>query len=176
MPDMLVKLYDLDFGWADEIQAKKGVTIRKPLAPERRYVIDWVMDVAGYSARWADEVATAMAHTPYTCFIATKDEELVGFAVYDSVALGFFGPTGVLPEDQHQGIGTALMLSCFREMKMRGYGYAVVGGVGPQAYYEKTVNAIVIPDSWPGVYKGMLTLRDKVDWDSQRQRWVRKQT
>jgi len=174
MPDMLVKLYDLDFGWADEIQAKKGVTIRKPIAPERRYVIDWVMDVDG--ACWADEVANAMAHTPYTCFIATKEDELVGFAVYDSVALGFFGPTGVRPEHRNQGIGTALMLACFRDMRMKGYGYAIVGGVGPQAYYEKTVNAVAIPDSWPGVYKGMLTLGDKVSWDSERQRWVRQQT
>ena len=37
-----------------------------------------------------------------------------------------------------------------------GYGYAIIGDVGPSAFYEKSVGATVIPDSEPGVYRGML--------------------
>ena len=37
-----------------------------------------------------------------------------------------------------------------------GYGYAIIGDVGPSAFYEKTVGAMPIPNSAPGVYAGML--------------------
>jgi hypothetical protein len=41
-------------------------------------------------------------------------------------------------------------------MKLKGYGYAIVGHAGPTEFYRKTVGAIDIADSTPGVYKGML--------------------
>jgi hypothetical protein len=43
MPDMLVKLYNLADDWvfvAD--QAALGITIRKPIGPERHMLIAWV--------------------------------------------------------------------------------------------------------------------------------------
>jgi hypothetical protein len=41
-------------------------------------------------------------------------------------------------------------------MRAQGYGYAIIGAAGPVDFYAKAVNAVAIPDSWPGVYKGML--------------------
>lgn len=43
-------------------------------------------------------------------------------------------------------------------MRDIGYAYAIIGGVGPAAFYEKTVGAILIPDSAPGVYRDFLQL------------------
>jgi hypothetical protein len=41
-------------------------------------------------------------------------------------------------------------------MKSQGYGYAIIGGVGPAEFYAKTVGAIAIEGSEPGVYRGLL--------------------
>jgi len=37
-----------------------------------------------------------------------------------------------------------------------GYVYAIIGRAGPVEFYEKTVGAIVIPDSDPGIYTNLL--------------------
>ena len=41
-------------------------------------------------------------------------------------------------------------------MRSEGYGYAIIDGVGPVDFYQKTVGATLIPNSTPGVYDGML--------------------
>jgi hypothetical protein len=45
------------------------------------------------------------------------------------------------------------MTACLLDMKLKGYGYAVVGAVENPAYYQKAVGALQIPDSAPGIYK-----------------------
>jgi hypothetical protein len=37
-------------------------------------------------------------------------------------------------------------------MLQLGYAYAIIGGVGPQRYYEKVCGAFVIPGSDVGIY------------------------
>jgi hypothetical protein len=37
-----------------------------------------------------------------------------------------------------------------------GYVYGIIGGVGPVEFYRKTVGAIEIPESAPGIYVNML--------------------
>ena len=37
-----------------------------------------------------------------------------------------------------------------------GYVYGIIGGVGPVEFYRKTVGAIEIPDSTPGIYTDIL--------------------
>jgi hypothetical protein len=39
------------------------------------------------------------------------------------------------------------------DMKLKGYGYAIAGDVNDPGYYQKTVGAIEIPESSPGIYK-----------------------
>ena len=41
-------------------------------------------------------------------------------------------------------------------MLAQGYGYAIIGDAGPMDFYNKTVGAVAIPGSYPGVYRGML--------------------
>ena len=155
MPDMLVKLYNLADNW-DFIaaQAALGVTIRKPIGPENHLVIAWVHD--RFSAKWASEVAVALHNHPVSCFIAIKDEAIIGFACYDATTLGFFGPTGVAEARRGRGTGGALLLACLLDMKLKGYGYAIIGAAGPTDFYRKVAGAEVIPDSSPGVYRGIL--------------------
>lgn len=155
MPDMLVKLYDLPP--AAPVLARpqqQGVTFRRVIAPEKHHVLTWIG--RHFSAYWQSECDVAFSYTPPTCWIATRDERLLGFACYDTTKRGFFGPTGVGEAARGLGIGTALLLLALHDMAAVGYGYAIIGAAGPTAFYEKTVGAIAIPNSEPGVYAGML--------------------
>ena len=138
----------------DARMAEAGVTIRRPLAPEAQLVTEWVAETFGKG--WASETAVALTRQPPTCFIATRERKLIGFACHDSIARGFFGPTGVAEEARGLGIGHALLLASLVDLKTMGYGYAIIGDVGPSAFYEKTVGAMPIPNSAPGIYAGML--------------------
>jgi len=142
----------------DERVHNAGVTIRRALAPELELVTGWVRQK--FSAGWSSETAVSMMRQPPTCFLATKEEKLVGFACHESIARGFFGPTGVDEAVRGQGIGHALLLASLLDLKTMGYAYAIIGDVGPSEFYERTVGATQIPNSEPGIYAGLLKSAD----------------
>jgi hypothetical protein len=141
--DMLVKLYNLPDvqPYIRKLQGR-GLAIRTPMSYEKRQVIDWVR--SGFGDRWADECDVAFGNRPISCFITTKSGVVTGFACYDTTCKGFFGPMGVTDQARGQGIGSVLLLSCLHTMAALGYGYAIIGGVGPAEFYAKVVGAILI--------------------------------
>ena len=152
MPDMLIKLFDIADDWRILAEQKdRAITIRKPIGPEKHILIDWVSHHFG--AGWASEADTAISNKPRTCFIAVTGATIIGFACYDATALGFFGPIGVEKSHRNQGTGKALMTACLLDMQLKGYGYAIVGAVQDTEYYKKTIGALEIPDSSPGIYE-----------------------
>jgi GNAT superfamily N-acetyltransferase len=151
MVDMLVALYAIA---PSQTPLPAGVSIRRALAPERRAVVGWVERQFG--AGWAGECEAAFAATPTRCLIAVQDRVLLGFAVWDVTALGFFGPTGVAEGTRGQGVGAALLLSVLEAMRAAGYGYAIIGAAGAPAFFSKIAGALPIPDSRPGLYHGLL--------------------
>jgi hypothetical protein len=153
--DMLVKLYDLpDSQPAYQRLQQAGITLRRALAPEKHIVTSWVRK--NFSEAWASEVDVAFSRQPISCFIATQQRNVVGFACHDATCPNFFGPTGVEANARQNGIGAALLFACLEAMKQQGFGYAIIGGVGPAAFYSKTVGAVPIEGSEPGVYRGLL--------------------
>ena len=153
--DMLVKLYALpDSRDVFERLSKAGITTRRALAPEKHGVVAWVRE--RFSEAWASEVDVAFSRQPVSCFIATRQKSIVGFACHDATCPNFFGPTGVEANERKLGIGKALLFNCLEAMKQQGYGYAIIGDVGPSAFYERAVGATAIPNSEPGVYAGLL--------------------
>ncbi len=78
MPDMLVKLYNL----ADDLrgfvaaQAVIGVTIRKPIGPERHVLVAWVKQ--HFSDAWDSETDQAMSNHPISCFVAVQNQQIIG--------------------------------------------------------------------------------------------------
>lgn len=156
MGDLLVKLYDLPDS-QPKVSAVEavGFTIKRPLSPEKKFVVDWVAE--HFSQRWASEVEMAFSVHPLTCFVALDAESrLAGFACYDTSFRGFFGPTGVIESNRGQGVGTALLLTALTAMGEAGYAYAIIGYSGANEYYQNTVGAIPIEDSDPGPYRGWI--------------------
>mgnify|MGYP006270888811 CR=1 FL=1 len=155
MTDMLAKLYNLPPLQPElDRQHAQNIEIRRALAPEKHLVLAWVG--ATFSAYWVSECEIAFTRQPITCYIAIHAQRVIGFACYDVTKRGFFGPTGVDESARGQGTGKALLLTCLHDMWAQGYGYAIIGGVGPIDFYEAVVGATVIPDSTPGVYRGLL--------------------
>ena len=151
MPDLLVRLYDLP---EDSRKLPPGVMIRRGLAPERRRVVEWVGRT--FFPGWASECEVAYSGHPISTWIATRDGRLIGFACADATAKGFFGPTGVDEAERGQGIGLALLMATLRGMRDAGYAYAIIGGAGPVAFYQKQLDALEIPGSVPGPYRHLL--------------------
>ncbi|WP_113168265.1 MULTISPECIES: GNAT family N-acetyltransferase [unclassified Rhizobium] len=155
--DMLVKLYELKRDPAlDSRMTSQGVTIRRVLVPELPALTSWIEPRFG--AGWAAEATAAAMRQPTTCFIAIQAGELIGFACHEATAKGFFGPTGVDQAARGKGVGHALLLETLLDMHAQGYPYGVIGGAGPMDFYSKSVGAIPIEGSDPGIYRGMLSL------------------
>lgn len=155
MPDMLVKLYELpDLAPAVARCTAAGVTIRRGLAPEKHVVLAWIG--AEFGMGWVSETDVAFSRQPVACYIAVEAERVIGFGCYDATARGVFGPTGVTEAARGKGVGAALLLACLHDMRAQGYAYAVIGGAGPTEFYTKICGATPIPDSWPGMYRGLL--------------------
>jgi len=57
-----------------------------------------------------------------------------------------------MESERGKGIGHVLLVACLQGLGEMGYAYAIIGGAGPTEFYEKSVGAVVIPDSTPGVY------------------------
>lgn len=155
MPDMLVKLYTLPpLAPLIERQRAAGIEVRRALVPEKHLVVEWVR--RHFKQPWADECDVSFGREPVACFIATDGDQIVGFGCYDTTFRNFFGPTGVDETYRGRDIGRALLVACLHAMADGGFGYAIIGAAGPTEFYSKTVGAIAIEDSWPGMYRGLL--------------------
>ena len=155
MIDMLVRLYDLpESGDLYARVAESGVLLRRPGAYEKHLVEAFVLE--HFSPKWVSEVAVAFSRQPISCFVATRDREVLGFACYETTAKGYFGPTGVAESARGLGLGKALLMKALEAQREAGYAYAFIGGVGPKEFYAKAVGAVEIPGSDPGIYVDIL--------------------
>ena len=155
MPDMLVNLLKLPVLAPALLElAESKIIVRRAqpfeLTPLRSFV------ARNFSIPWADEVSVGFANKPVSVFVATLEKAIVGFAAYECTRRSFFGPAGVIESMQGRGVGKALLLACLWGLRDMGYVYGIIGRAGPVEFYEKTVGAVVIPDSDPGIYVDLL--------------------
>ena len=160
MPDMLVKLYDMPKIDMDAQMAGEGIVIKRAMALDKSQIVEFAnAHFSEYCTGWGSECERAIFNSPPSCYIAVRENQIVGFACYDASALGFFGPTGVCQAEQGKGIGKALLGKCLESMKEKGYGYAIIGYVVEAvSFYEKTLGATVIEGSSPdkSVYSNLI--------------------
>ncbi|MFD2257386.1 GNAT family N-acetyltransferase [Luteolibacter algae] len=155
MIDMLVRLYDLPD--STELYQKltaQGITLRRARAFEKHTVA--AFGKKHFSEKWASEIEVALTRQPVSCWIATRDKEILGFSCYETTQKAFFGPTGVIEAARGTGLGKALLFKSLESLHQIGYAYGIIGGVGPREFYEKNCGAIEIPGSDPGVYRDIL--------------------
>jgi GNAT superfamily N-acetyltransferase len=155
MPDLLVNLLRLPP--LDPIlkgMENEGIVIRRAQPFEITRARSFVESY--FSVAWADEISVGFAGKPVTVYLAVVEREIVGFAGHECTRRAFFGPTGVIENMQGRGIGKALLIASLWGLRELGYVYAIIGRAGPVKFYEKTVGAIVIPDSDPGIYTNLL--------------------
>ena len=151
MPDMLVSLLKLPS--LDRLN-DESVNIRRAQPFEITPVREFIEQ--NFSVAWADEISVGFANQPVSVVIATREAKVIGFAGYECTRRDFFGPTGVIESERGRGIGKALLISALWGLRELGYVYGVIGGAGPVEFYREAVDAIVIPDSEPGIYADLL--------------------
>jgi len=79
MQDMLVKLYSLpDYSSLKEKLEQSGIRCRRPLSAEKSIVFQWVQNKFGTG--WASEVDVSFSYQPNSCFIAVKENQIIGFS------------------------------------------------------------------------------------------------
>lgn len=126
-------------------QRANGIEIRRARPSETETIVAWVSE--NINPNWEVVCAVALEQTPPNCFIArqkisTDDsfdlstETILGFACYDVVKQGVFGPSGVREDQQDSEVGTALMMSCLHAMAEENYTQAVIGWAGTTEGYS----------------------------------------
>lgn len=156
MQDMLVRLLDLPDVSEEEkkLFENEGIVFKRPITPEKSIVVNWIRE--HFSTNWADETEAAFTALPVNCLVAQREQEILGFACFESTSKNFFGPTGVLPTERGKGIGKILLIKALHALKEMGYTYAIIGGVGPASYYERVVDAKIIEKSEKSIYQNLL--------------------
>jgi hypothetical protein len=156
MKDMLVRLIGLpDCSELESTLLKKEkIVFRRAIAPEKYLVAEWVMEHFG--AYWKSEVEVAFSRQPVSVWLAQRGNNILGFACYESTARNFFGPTGTLEAERGKGIGKILLIKSLQSLREMGYAYAIIGGVGPAEFYEKTVDAKIIEGSEVSIYENLI--------------------
>src|SRR3972149_3566616 len=129
MPDMLVRLYDLpDASLYYRRAEEAGVAFRRAdpwdHARYRRFV------EGTFGELWAVEADLAYRQSPITAFVAEREGRIVGFAAYECTRRGYFGPTGVQPDERGRGGGGAVLFRRLGSMRGMGYAHAITGGGG----------------------------------------------
>jgi len=120
--------------------------LRRAAAEDREAIRNFVD--AHFGKSWVTESSAAFDHEPISMFLATKDSQIVSFAVYDVTGPRRFGPTGTHPDMRGQGLGSALMRMCMHDMAARGDTTCEIVWVGPIAYYARTLGARIHRAYW----------------------------
>ena len=100
-----------------------------------------VMIAAGFSDAWAFEVGQALGGEPPAVHVAVARASgaYVAFAAHDgnNRGLGWFGPTGTVPEHRGRGLGAALLWACLADLAAAGHETCEVAWIGPRDFYQR---------------------------------------
>ncbi len=156
MSDMLVNLLSLP-SLTEEIERMRelDIIVRRPMPHEISKVCAFVRE--NFSQSWADEITVGFHNKPVSLHIAIYKGGILGFGAYECTARAFFGPTGVAEKERNRGIGRSLLIACLWGLREMGYVYGIIGGAGPTDFYRKTVKAIEIEGSAPGIFANPLS-------------------
>lgn len=127
------------------LNPKEGFFVRKVTLEDFHSLKLFVQNEFGKA--WIESIQNGFISSDIPIYIAIEEGRIVGFACYDVVQdkKGIFGPMGTSRLARSKGIGSELLHQCFNEMKSVGYEYVVIDQAGPIEFYEKNVDAKLIP-------------------------------
>jgi predicted N-acetyltransferase YhbS len=153
--DMLVQLLKLKpIAPVIDSMREAGVIIRRANPWEITMVKDFI--VGEFTQGWADEVSIGYLRQPVSVFIAIRNDKVIGFAAYECTRRAYFGPTGVKAKERGNGIGKALLLAALHGLREMGYAYGIIGSAETPEFYTRTMGAVEIENSAPGVYVDLI--------------------
>lgn len=118
--DMIINLYLREI-WRQDL----SISIRQIFPSDKQHVMNFMDREFSNEKGWKMEVERGWYNG--TLLIVVKNEEIIGFICYDCTGQGYLGPFGISEKYRGQGIGKELLYACLDAMKIKGYGYAVVG-------------------------------------------------
>lgn len=160
--DMIINLYLREI-WRQDL----SISIRQIFPSDKQHVMNFMDREFSNEKGWKMEAERGWYNG--TLLIVVKNEEIIGFICYDCTGQGYLGPFGISEKYRGQGIGKELLYACLDAMKIKGYGYAVVGCVSddrvgsPTEFYKKVAKAEYIPFSNPHytLYKNKVTMANE---------------
>jgi mycothiol synthase len=138
----------LDIGADERRLATGGITVRRAAPGEADAVAVWLRQGPWGDSTWWQEAERAITADPPGCHVAIRDGSYVGFACQGVNRRAWFGPTGTLPQEQGQGIGTALMRRCLADIATVGHTSAQIAWAGPVRYYARALGARIDRVFW----------------------------
>ncbi|MEO8215541.1 MAG: GNAT family N-acetyltransferase [Acidobacteriota bacterium] len=132
---------DLGFLETQGPDAGTGSRIRRPNIGERVRVANYIREEFGRS--WCFEADFAFEHPLPSMFIAEEGSEIVGFSAHlaNNAGLPWYGPTGVSSAARGRGFGRGLLLASLRDMKVRGFGEAIIAWAAALDFYKRACGA-----------------------------------
>ena len=134
--NMTARLDDVDL-FAKEIP---GVVVRIATRDDLTELMEFATKHWGRS--WAWEIHDSVGRDRAGCYLATRSDELLGFAAYGARP-NWFGPMGTAPAARGLGIGSVLLRRCLADQKASGLSEVQIGWVGPMPFYSGVVGARV---------------------------------
>lgn len=101
-----------------------------------------------FNQGWANNIKKGFNMENIPIYIATLDDEIIGFGAYDLIGKSLFRPMGIKKDNRTKQVGYSILHSCLKDMKSIGYKYAIISEAGPIEFYEKSCGAVLI-------YKGI---------------------
>jgi len=125
----------------------QGIEIKRASSEDRQLVFSFIDENFATSRK---EVEVSFRNRPMSTHIGLKDGRIIAFATYDANNLntGWFGPMGTLKELRGMGVGRVLLKRCLQDMKLQGHKMSTIAWVGPIAFYNDSVGAIVKRVFW----------------------------
>ena len=126
--DVLMKLHKFkeDFGLYERLE-EQGIRIKCVIPCDITPVYEFIKE--NFTRAWADEALPAMMNG--SCYIAVKGRKIIAFGCGEATAKCYMGPSGTLEEARGLGIYRAIVQRILRQMKEKGYRYAIAGMAGP---------------------------------------------
>jgi len=122
------------------LPAPDGVTLRRVVSDDDAAAVLALCERA-FQPSWRHEAARGIEHGACHAAFDDADGTLLGFAAHSVNRAGWFGPTGVDPDQRRRGVGGPLLAACLLDLKVAGFQRCEISWIGPTGFYAKAAGA-----------------------------------